>query len=263
MPVPQDSRRPWAPLSTLTAFPAGSTTFPTASSTGVLPPSKLTPRFSLGQLYVVWEALKQQRGLYLIYGDTYATELAQKLLARPLLHHSSVIVLDGNNGFNWYLYTRLAKHFSRPPEQFLRLIKISRAFTCRQMLSLAEQTKRAVEKYHASLVVALGPLATFYDENVPTFEANKLFNKFQWTLRGLSHGGLQVLLACPEAAVKQRPHYLEAFKRLAVFQLACERRGPLELELRLERPEAFQQSWTLTIPATPPLRYWRQLSLFQ
>lgn len=224
--------------------------------------NRITPPFSLGQLYVAWEALKQQGGLYLIYGDIYATDLAQKLLARPLFSQTPVIVLDGNNSFNLYLYTRLAKHFARPPEQFLRLIKISRAFTCHQMVSLAQRTRQAAEKYHAGLVVVLGPLATFYDENVPLFETNKLFKKFQGILRDLANSGLKVLLACPEATIQQRSQYLEALKRGAAFRLACERHSTTQLGLRLERPEAFQQSWSLTSPSVIPLRHWRQPPLF-
>jgi hypothetical protein len=246
----------------LRTAPAGTDASP-AALLPALKPSPMASRFSLGQLYLAWESMKQQGGLYLIYGEAYVLELAQKMLSRPLITRTPVVIVDGNNGFNLYLYTRMAQYFTRRPEEFLRLIKISRAFTCHQMVSLAERVQKTAEKYHSPLVVALDPLATFYDENVPLFEANKLFQQFQHTLRDLARRGLKVLMACPAPAVKQRPHYLEALKREAIFRLACERHNPAELLLRLERPEEFKQTWTLTSTSIAPLRYSRQLRLFQ
>jgi hypothetical protein len=225
--------------------------------------SLMAPRFSMGQLYVAWEAMKQRGGLYLIYGDAYVLELTQKMLSRPLLTRTPVVIVDGNNNFDLHLYTRMAQHFARRPEEFLRLIKISRAFTCHQMVSLAERVQKTAEKHQTSLVVALSPLATFDDENVPSFEANQLFHKLQRIFRDLARSGLKVLLACPETTLKQRPQYLQALKREAIFRLACERRAPTELTLRLERPEPFKQTWTLTSNSVAPIRYSRQLTLFQ
>ncbi|MBZ5554809.1 MAG: hypothetical protein LAO21_18990 [Acidobacteriia bacterium] len=236
---------------------------PAAVPLPALRPSLGAPRFSLGQLYVAWESMKPQEGLYLIYGEAYVLELTQKILSRPLITRTPVILVDGNNGFNLYLYTRMARHFARRPEEFLRLMKISRAFTCHQMVSLAERVQKTAEKYHSPLVVALDPLATFYDENVPLFEANKLFKKFESTLRDLARRGLKVLLACPQPAVKQRSQYLEALKRDAIFRLACEQHTPMEMVLRLEQPEEFKQTWTLNAAPVGPMRYSRQLRLFQ
>jgi hypothetical protein len=235
---------------------------PVAALLPALRPSLVAPRFSLGQLYVAWESMKQQGGLYLIYGEAYVLELAQKMLSRPLITRTPVILVDGNNGFNLYLYTRMAQHFARRPEEFLRLMKISRAFTCHQMVSLAERVQKTAEKYHSPLVTVLDPLATFYDENVPLFEANKLFKKFEYTLRDLARHGLKVLMACPAPAVKQRSQYLEALKREAIFRLACERHNPMELVLHLEQPEEFKQTWTLNAAPVVPMRYSRQLRLF-
>ncbi len=223
----------------------------------------MTPRFSLGQLYVAWESLKQQGGTYLIYGEPYVLELAQKMLSRPLLARTPVVIVDGNNSFNLYLYTRMAQYFARRPEEFLQRIKISRAFTCHQMISLIERVEKAAEKYQTPLVLALDPLATFYDENVPLYEANKLFKQLERTLRDLAHRGLKVLMACSEPPLKQRPHYLEALQNLAIFRLSCRRSGANDLTLRLERPEEFKQTWTLTSTTVTPTPYSRQLSLFQ
>jgi len=217
------------------------------SSAALLPalkPSLMAPRFSLGQLYAAWESMKPEGGLYLIYGEAYVMELAQKILSRPLVTRTPVVIVDGNNGFNLYLYTRMAQYFARRPDEFLRLIKISRAFTCHQMVSLAERVQKTAEKYHTPLVVVLDPLATFYDENVPLFEANQLFKKFESILRGLARSGLKVLAACPIPVAKQRRQYLETLKREAIFRLACERHNTAELMLHLERPEEFQQTWT-------------------
>jgi hypothetical protein len=221
------------------------------------------PRFSISQLYTIWEAMKQRGGLYLLHGDPYVLELAQKMLSRPLLKRTPVVMVDGNNSFHLYLYTRMAQYFARRPEDFLRPIKISRAFTCHQMVSLMERVSKAAEHHHAPLVVVLGPLSTFGDENVPVFEANKLFKKMERILRDLAHRGLKVVLACPEIPQSRQQPYLESLKRNADFRLSCERPQSMELLLRLERPKQFQQVWTLPSNAPVPLRYSRQLMLFQ
>lgn len=251
--------------SALNPFP---TTGAAASTSAQTPsaarrPMLVPPRFSLGQLYVAWESLKQQGGIYLIYGEPYVLELAQKMLSRPLLARTPVVVVDGNNRFNLYLYTRMAQYFARRPEEFLRRIKISRAFTCHQMVSLVERVEKAAERYQTPLVLALDPLATFYDENVPVFETNKLFKKMERTLRDLARHGFKVLLACSDPAPKQRPQYLEALKNTAIFRLGCRRANANELTLQLERPEEFRQTWTLSSSAVTPISYSRQLSLFQ
>lgn len=237
-------------------------------SSPVIPPAamarrSMSARFSLGQLYVAWESIKQRGGLYLIYGDTYVLELAQKMLSRPLLTRTPVVMVDGNNGFDLHLYTRMARHFVRRPAEFLRRIKISRALTCHQIVSLAERVQKTAATHHAPLVVMLAPLATFDDDNVPLFEANKLFHKFKRTLGDLARSGLKVLIACPEPTLKRRPQYLEALKRDAAFRLACERHSPTELMLRLDRPEPFKQIWTLTATTVAPIRYSHQLTLFE
>lgn len=247
----------------LNPFPRARAPVPAKAPSPAGGPILVPPRFSLGQLYVAWESLKQQGGVYLIYGEPYVLELAQKMLSRPLLARTPVVVVDGNNRFNLYLYTRMAQYFARRPEEFLRRIKISRAFTCHQMVSLVERVEKAAEKYQTPLILALDPLATFYDENVPVFEANKLFRKLERTLRELAQRGFKVLLACADTAPKQRPRYLEDLKNIAIFRLGCRRAQADELTLQLERPEEFRQTWTLSSTAVTPIPYSRQLRLFQ
>jgi hypothetical protein len=222
----------------------------------------LHPQFSLGEFYTAWDAVRPHNGIYLIYGDHCATELAQRILQRPLLARNSILIIDGCNDFSVSLYARMAQRFARPTEEYLRSIRMSRALTGRQMVALAERVLQVTEKHKASLVVVLGPLAAFCDERVSQRETDELFKQFQGALRRLAQSGLRLLLACPEATAKNRPQYLEALKQEAVFRLACERCGESRVLLHLEHPEEVRQTWALAPSFGMSVRYSRQMKLF-
>lgn len=224
--------------------------------------TEVPPRFSLGEFYTVWESVQPNHALVLIYGDHCATELAQRILQRPLLAQDQILIMDGCNDFSISLFSRMAQRLGQGPEKFLRSIRMSRAFTCSEMISLTERVVQVSEKHKPSLVVALGPLTPFYDEKVPHQEADKWFAKFHEKIQRLSGMGIRLLLACPEAPSRKRSNYLEFLKRDAVLRLACERWSDSQVLLHLESPEEFKQSWSLTPSLGLSVRYLRQLKLF-
>lgn len=111
-----------------------------------------------------------------------ATRILLELAAR-VAHSSPLRVLDGGNCFNAYVVAReLARH-TVDVESALRRIQVARAFTCYQVLELLHDTPA-----ESVPTLVLHILDTFYDENVPLAERQRLLDNSLWELRRLSSG---------------------------------------------------------------------------
>lgn len=110
------------------------------------------------------------------------------LLAR-LAEYAPLLVLDGGNQFNAFRVARVV----RGQPEVLKRIKISRAFTCYQMLSLLE----GLHPDHETILL-LDFLATFYDESASFPDRNRLLKICLSHIRNLSqHNGLLVTVHPP------------------------------------------------------------------
>jgi hypothetical protein len=129
-----------------------------------------------------------------------------------------VILLDGANRFNPYVVSSFARNVLIPPEKLLRRIRIARAFTCYQMATLMGERlasllhTRTVGEIHACTpecgvsarrhesplqrpwVILLGPLTTFFDEDVPEREVRPLFERSLRKVEGMVMGGTPFFL---------------------------------------------------------------------
>ena len=85
--------------------------------------------------------------------------------AAATAEQEGIRVLDGGNRFNAYTVARAA----HGRQEVLNRIKVSRAFTCHQMLALLEATPN-----QAGYFVVLDMLRTFYDESVPAGDRKRL-----------------------------------------------------------------------------------------
>lgn len=124
-------------------------------------------------------------------------------LAARLAPAGPLCVLDGGNHFNAYLVARAVRRLTPRLEEALANIRLSRAFTCYQMLALLAETQAGP----APLLV-LDLLSTFYDESVPLPEARRLLEAAAQHLERLGRGGGPVVVsarppsyACPQRAV--------------------------------------------------------------
>jgi hypothetical protein len=90
-------------------------------------------------------------------------------LAASLAQQAPLRVLDGGNCFNAYVVAVALRRQTHKVEAALERIRVSRAFTCYQMVTLLDETPATPD---ATLVLDL--LATFRDENVPLAERRRL-----------------------------------------------------------------------------------------
>lgn len=126
----------------------------------------------------------------------HAAQLQMLELAARLAVLGSIRVLDGGNQFNPLPVARAIRRLTLELEPALAGIRISRAFTCYQVLALLEQ-----EPAQNRPVLVLDLLATFYDESVPLPEASRLLRACLVHLRRLSAGAPVVVSARPPKPV--------------------------------------------------------------
>ena len=113
-------------------------------------------------------------------------------------------VLDGGNCINVYPLARALRRRTTALGDALRNVRLSRAFTCYQMLELLERTPA-----DGIPTLALDLLATFYDESVPLYESQRLLRLALLELLRLRAAGPLIVSARPpgKLAVNRQPLY--------------------------------------------------------
>jgi hypothetical protein len=138
--------------------------------------------------------------MVLLEGDVSASRFSHLLSVRAQLPAeegglgSTVIWLDGGNNFNPYVIAEFSKGIGLHPEQALKGIYISRAFTCYQMSSLVlEKLWEGVENFGSRLVVISDLPSLYLQSDLPKKEAAKAFEPVIEELRS-SPKGKEVLI---------------------------------------------------------------------
>ena len=89
-----------------------------------------------------------------------------------------MVFLDGGNTFELYKIAELSRMHHLPPKQVLDNIYISRAFTAYQLVALIMQKMEvAIKKYNAKTVIVSDLSGFFLDNDIPEFEAKRLFSQ--------------------------------------------------------------------------------------
>lgn len=139
----------------------------------------------------------------LLYGHPEVNSLAQKLLVVPLSRGYGAVVLDAGNRFDPYLISRMAQASGRMPREFLSKILVSRSFTCHQTHALVRRTA-SLSRDASGIILVLGCLTTFYDEDVPLAERRALLGKTVALLKEISRKGRRVLVTSADPPVNVR-----------------------------------------------------------
>ncbi len=135
-------------------------------------------------------------GLLLLCGERLPRALITTSLVRLLMWNVALYRLDGANAFDAYGLTRQVARRGADPRLVLARVHVSRAFTCYQLVErLAALAPLPSHMEHYVLYV-LGLLDTFYDENVPLPEAERLLDQALAELRRLRTQGALIVLAC-------------------------------------------------------------------
>lgn len=158
-------------------------------------------------------------GIVLFCGDDALWPLSLQMIGWRLAQSEQVLFLDGDNCFNPYPITNLAKRIGHDPRRFLSSIFISRAATCHQMTSLiTRQLGAGIARHRPRLVLLAEPLATFYDEAVSFTERKTLLSRAVDALvRQAKEGTWIVVLTSPP------PHSHKSASLLSIVRNAADR----------------------------------------
>jgi len=188
--------------------------------------------------------LKPGRGVLLWGGRLRA--LAAAAAAWGVARKAPVWVVDAANRFDPYQLVREAGTRKLSPQEALTGVRVARAFTSHQLVRLLTETFPA-NLAPGSLVLVLGPVSLFYDEQVPLSERRRLFQDLVSLLARIKTQSALLLLQplLPRAANNQH------FGRL----LAPVIDYFVEVESREDQSDATRRA-TPAVSALPPSSLW-------
>lgn len=135
-------------------------------------PPAAGPQSRLTALSRYLAPLKPGRSV-LLWGE-HLRPLAAAAAAWGAARGTPVLVVDAANRFDPYGLVREARTRGLAPRVALSRVRVARAFTCHQLVRLVEEIlPPALEP--GCLVLLLGPVSLFYDEQVPLAERRRLF----------------------------------------------------------------------------------------
>jgi hypothetical protein len=120
-----------------------------------------------------WPTLQPGRGA-LIWGDGLR-ELTAAAAAWGAAR-GKVLVVDAANRFDPYGLVREARARGLSPKEALSRVQVARAFTSHQLVRLVKEELLG-KLQPGCLVLVLGPVTLFYDEQVPLAERRRLFEE--------------------------------------------------------------------------------------
>lgn len=151
------------------------------------------------------------RGLLLVFGAHGGAPLVLDLAARLSLR-GTVYLLDCGNRSNMYRVARSLRVLTADPVAVMRNIRLSRAFTCYQVVALLERVASGSE----GAVLVLDLLTTFMDESVQEGESRMLFERALQCLLALRARSLVVVSVKPLLSLSEpRFGLLERLKQAA------------------------------------------------
>jgi hypothetical protein len=142
------------------------------------------------------------------------TRFALHMAFAGIAREKPVVYLDGGNSFDPFLISKVARHAGLAPEDLLKRIYISRAFTCHQMHALVvDRLAGALNEFGADVAIVSGLLNTFYDEDVRFGEAYDLLKGATAEFARLAQGGARILLACPDTKLPLASQQVDSRQR--------------------------------------------------
>jgi hypothetical protein len=184
--------------------------------------------------------LQPGRGVLLWGGHLRA--LAAAAAAWGVARGAPVLVVDAANRFDPYGLVREAARCGLSPQAALTRVHVARAFTSHQLVRLLTETFPAILE-PGSLVLLLGPVSLFYDEQVPWGERRRLFQDLVSLLARIKTQSALLLLQplLPRAAANR--HFGRLLAPVMDYFVRVEHRPDPDHRTRLATP---------AVPARPP-----------
>lgn len=141
----------------------------------------------------------------LLYGSSLVYYTSLVVIKEVLKRLPSVAVVDGANRFDAYGLARLAQVDGRDPVDILKRVFLSRMFTAFQMDGvLTRGAGPFLKESRTKVLVVLGLLHTFYDDQISAREAEKSLARISEKFVELKNEGISLLLASENLVPDQR-----------------------------------------------------------
>jgi hypothetical protein len=171
-------------------------------------------------------------GLTLFYGCPELPRLSHYFLPRVLLNEKRVLYLDGANQISPLLISRFARQRGLEPSVFNRLIRVSRAFTCFQLMELIVRVPKFLTTFSADLLIVTAVPDLFFDEDVRELQARAAFQHALEGLAALSQLPISVAIFSDATSFKTR--------RMGFFHALCKQADEVfKVEARPENKLSF------------------------
>jgi hypothetical protein len=157
----------------------------------------IEPQFLPGFDAALSHVQRRPAAIHLLYGHSLVYTVS--LLIGSALKHPLAVV-DGAMKFNSYTLSKIAAVLGLSPKPLLQRTHLTRSFTAFQMeAAVTAKLPRFLDRTPCPLVILLGLLDTYYDEQVKPQECVQSLQRIVRTLRELTAANVQVLIADTEA----------------------------------------------------------------
>ena len=151
--------------------------------------------------------------IYLVLGRQTVSDKMLQLIAALALRQP-LTVLDCGNRSNMYAVAKLIRPYTSDPVAVLGHIRLSRAFTCIQVLTMLEAVAARPQTSDPCIVLDL--LSTFLDEDVNLPDAERMMDRSLACLRAISQTAPVVISARPLPLIaRERASLYEALHEAA------------------------------------------------
>lgn len=143
-------------------------------------------------------------GSILFFGEAMS-RLSAYLMGLLSARGLPLTLVDAAQAFDPYLVARIGRFKGIPPRLLLERIRLSRAFTCHQLVTLLCETLPRDGRKEPLFI--LGPCGLFYDDQVALKERQALFKQVLRSLKGLKERGQRIFLFQPPLARQIKKYY--------------------------------------------------------
>ena len=183
----------------------------------LIKPLKKCLTFGVEELDRLLEGLRL--GEFVVFRGSWMCHVLSELLCvRSQLPHveggldSTVVFVDGGNIFDPYFISETARQFGLNPEEALRNIWISRAFTGYQLTALiTEELPKILDREDSRLVVISDVTTLYCDPDIGIGEAKRTFNHITRSLWELARQRNIILVATSLSSQSERKRRLEHY----------------------------------------------------
>lgn len=125
---------------------------------------------------------------------------------------SSAVFIDGGNRFDPYMISENARLLGLEPEETLKNIWVSRAFTSYQLTSLITEKLPEVLKWVKPKILVISDIAALYcDSDIGLFEAKRTFNRVVCFLWNMAKERNLLLVVTSFSSTNRRKRLLEQY----------------------------------------------------